>query len=163
MYYLFAFIVVVLLAVVPALAQAAPGWIIPPGGTVPPEPPSALGLRDAVPWPSISPSYHCDDGLAVFVLYNVGTDMGNGAPYTVSTPRRIIEQGFFWLAAGGHTEYWYNAPGIPLTFAYVRPDNYQQVSMTQTCGDVPVAGTQEHRIYAPIMLRYCELVPAVTP
>ena len=109
-----------------------------------------------VPWPSISPSYRCDDGLAVFVLYNVGADMGNGAQYTVSTPHRVFEHGVFWLAAGGHTEYWYNAPGIPLTFAYARPDNGAMVSMTQTCGVRPlptatpiVRGTGEHRWFAP--------------
>ena len=110
----------------------------------------------SVPWPSISPSYRCQDDWAVFVLANVGGDMGNGAQYSVSTPHRVIEQGVFWLAAGGHTEYWYNAPGIPLTFAYARPDNGAMVSMTQTCGVRPlptatpiVRGTGEHRWFAP--------------
>ena len=37
-HYLIAIVVIVLIAVVPALAQAAPGWLVPPGGTIPPEP-----------------------------------------------------------------------------------------------------------------------------
>lgn len=89
-----------------------------------------------ITWPSLSPSYYCYDGLSVFVLANVGTDMQAGSWYTVSTPTRIVERGVFWIAAGQDAEWWYNAPGIPLTFTYTRPDNGQPVSLTQTCGVV---------------------------
>lgn len=120
-----------------------------------------------ITWPSLSPSYHCYGGLSVFVIANVGTDMQAGSQYTVSTPTRIVERGVFWIAAGQDTEWWYNAPGIPLTFAYQRPDNGQWVQMTQTCG---VAATGEtpvdepetrcyshgcdgvHMLFAPIMV-----------
>ncbi len=92
----------------------------------------------SVPWPSISPSYRCDDGVSVFVLANVGTDMTAGSAWQVTTPTRLIERGIFWIASGQSSQWAYNAPHIPLTFAYVRPDNGQVVSMTQTCaGAVP--------------------------
>lgn len=122
----------------------------------------------SVPWPSISPSYRCQDDLAVFVLTNVGADMPVGAPYTVSTPHRVVEQGVFLLVSGGYAEWWFDAPGIPLTFAYARPDSGATVSMTQRCGIVatgeasigeppPVAMVQKR--YLPYVAHYAELRP----
>ena len=108
-------------------------------------------------WPSLSPSYRCDEGLAYFTLINVGADMQAGSQWYTATPRRIIEQGIFWIAAGQHSEWIYNAPHIPLTFAYVRPDTGQWVQMTQTCEGqptptpTPIGGQREHRWYFPLI------------
>ena len=110
-----------------------------------------------VPWPSISPSYRCDDGYTVFTLYNVGVDMGNGAAYSIRTPYRTVEQGYFWIASGMQHEWWFNAPEIPLTLAYERPDNGVMVEITQTCsGHVEAQAT-------PMPTPYQWFMPWVTP
>ncbi len=109
-----------------------------------------------VPWPSISPSYRCDGDAAIYTLVNVGTDMVSGSQWYVAAAGRIVRQGVFWIAAGQTSTWAYSAPGIELTFAYVRPDNGQWVRMAQTCGVKPtpeptptVEGQDEHRWFFP--------------
>ena len=118
----------------------------------------APARAQAITWPSLSPSYRCDDDVAIFTLTNVGTDMQAGAQWYTATPRRIVEQGVVWLHAGGSNTWAYRAPGIELTFAYVRPDTGEWVRITQTCGarpqptptpTVPVEGAVEHWSYLP--------------
>ncbi len=87
----------------------------------------------AVPWPSISPSMYCDDGVTVFTLYNVGTDMQAAQPWVTRTPTRIVDTGLFWIAAGQKSEWRYNAPHIPLRFTYTRPDTGAKVDLELEC------------------------------
>ena len=103
-----------------------------------------------VPWPSLSPSYRCDNGMSVFVLTNVGIDMQQGSPWQVRTPKRVVASGIFWIAAGRSMEWWYNAPNIPLTLSYRRPDNGQTVELTQTCEGY-VEAEQAHQWYFPLV------------